>query len=238
MEKQKLRIKKRQTLADQLYGQILEQIVSNNLKQGERLPSENSIATAFGVSRPVVREALRKLQEDGLAEARRGVGTFVRRRPPEKLIEFATAESVAGLMRAMEARITVEHATARMAAQRATPKDIARIAAALDQLEVSMQARTPSVEQDYEYHRAIAAASGNEVFILMLDSTREAIERGIDVAQKLTREGSQARLEAVILEHRQIFEAIRTGDSEAAGVSMSYHLLQARTRITDHTNAL
>jgi GntR family transcriptional regulator, transcriptional repressor for pyruvate dehydrogenase complex len=238
MEKQKLRIKKRQTLADQLYGQILEQIVSNNLKQGERLPSENSIATAFGVSRPVVREALRKLQEDGLAEARRGVGTFVRRRPPEKLIEFATAESVAGLMRAMEARITVEHATARMATQRATPKDIARIAAALDQLEVSMQARTPSVEQDYEYHRAIAAASGNEVFILMLDSTREAIERGIDVAQKLTREGSQARLEAVILEHRQIFEAIRTGDSEAAGVSMSYHLLQARTRITDHTNAL
>jgi DNA-binding FadR family transcriptional regulator len=233
-----LKIKKRQTLADQLYGQILEQIVSNKLKQGERLPSENRIATAFGVSRPVVREALRKLQEDGLAEARRGVGTFVRRRPPEKLIEFATAGSVAGLMRAMEARITVEHATARMAALRASQKDLARIEATLQELEASMLARTPSVEADYQFHRAIAAASGNDVFIQMLDCTRQAIEQGIDVAQKLTREGSQARVDTVMREHRQIFEAIRAGDSEAAGVSMSYHLLQARTRITDHANAV
>jgi len=230
----KLRIKKRQTLADQLYGQILEQIVSNKLGQGERLPSENQIATAFGVSRPVVREALRKLQEDGLAEARRGVGTFVRRRPPEKLIEFAKAGSVAGLMRAVEARITVEKATARLAALRANPKDLARIESALQTLEASMQSRTPSFEADYQFHYAIAAASGNEVFIQMLDCARDAIEQGIDVAQKLTREGSQARIDTVIQEHRQILEAIRAGDSEAAEVSMAYHLLQARTRITDH----
>lgn len=229
-----LKIKKRQTLADQLYGQILEQIVSNQLVQGEKLPSEHQIATAFGVSRPVVREALRKLQEDGLVEARRGVGTFVRRRPSAKLIEYTTAGSVAGLMRAMEARITVEKATARMAAQRAGPKDIARIETALETLEASMQARTPSFEADYQFHRAIAAASGNEVFIQMLDCARDAIEQGIDVAQKLTREGTQARIDLVISEHRQILEAIRAGDSEVASVSMAYHLLQARTRITDH----
>jgi GntR family transcriptional repressor for pyruvate dehydrogenase complex len=234
----KLKITKRQTLADQLYGQILEQIVSNTLKQGEQLPSENRIATAFGVSRPVVREALRKLQEDGLAEARRGVGTFVRRRPPEKLMEYTTAGSIAGLMRAMEARVTVENATARMAAQRASQKDLARIETALEKLEALMLARTPSADADYQFHRAIAVASGNEVFCDMLDCTREIIELGIDVAQKLTREGSQARLDTVMREHRQIFEAIRAGDSETAAVSMSYHLLQARTRITDHANAV
>ena len=77
----KLKIKKRQTLADQLYGQVLEQIVSNKLVQGEKLPSENQIATAFGVSRPVVREALRKLQEDGLVEARRAPPGATPRRP-------------------------------------------------------------------------------------------------------------------------------------------------------------
>jgi GntR family transcriptional repressor for pyruvate dehydrogenase complex len=97
-----------------------------------------------------------------------------------------------------------------------------------------MQARTPSVEADYQFHRAIAAASGNDVFIQMLDCARDAIEHGIDVAQKLTREGSQARVNTVIREHRQILEAIRAGDSEAAGVSMAYHLLQSRMRITDH----
>lgn len=234
MTSPKLKIEKRQTLADQLYGQVLEQIVSNKLAQGGKLPSENQIATAFGVSRPVVREALRKLQEDGLVEARRGVGTFVRRRPSEKLIEYAAAGSVAGLMRAMEARITVEKATARMAAQRASPKDINRIETALQTLEASMQARTPSFEADYQFHRAIAEASGNEVFIQMLDCAREAIEHGIDVAQKLTREGTQTRIDMVIREHRQILEAIRAGDSEVAAVSMAYHLFQARTRITDH----
>lgn len=236
MENPNLTIKKRLTLADQLYGQILEQIVSNTLKHGERLPSEHQIATAFGVSRPVVREALRKLQEDGVVEARRGVGSFVRRRPPEKLIEYATAGSVAGLMRAMEARMTVEHTTARMAAIRACQKDLVRIETALQELEASMLARTPSVDADYQFHRAIAAASGNDVFIGMLDSAREPIKQAIDVAQKLTSEGSQARLAAVMREHRQILEAIKSGDSEAAAVSMSYHLLQARQRVTDHAS--
>ena len=97
-----------------------------------------------------------------------------------------------------------------------------------------MQARNPSFDADYQFHRAIAAASGNEVFLQMLDCARESIEQGIDVAQKLTRQGSQARIDVVINEHRQILEAIRAGDSEAAGVSMAYHLLQARARITDH----
>lgn len=238
MENPKLTIKKRQTLADQLYGQILEQIVSNALKHGERLPSEHQIAEAFGVSRPVVREALRKLQEDGVVEARRGVGSFVRRRPPEKLIEYATAGAVAGLMRAMEARMTVEHATARMAAMRASKKDLGRIEQKLQELEASMLSRTPSVDADYEFHRAIAVASGNEVFLDMLDSACAPIKQAIDVAQKLTREGSQARLELVMREHRQILEAIKAGDSEAAGVSMSYHLLQARQRVTDHASGV
>lgn len=238
MENPKLMITKRQTLADQLYGQILEQIVSNMLKHGERLPSEHRLATAFGVSRPVVREALRKLQEDGLVEARRGVGSFVRRRPPEKLIEYASAGSIAGLMRAMEARMTVEHATARMAAQRASQKDLAHIEETLQELEASMLSRTPSVDADYQFHRAIAAASGNEVFMDMLDCACEPIKQAIDVAQKLTREGSQARLETVMREHRQILEAIRAGDSQAAAVSMSYHLLQARQRVTDHASGV
>ena len=234
MENANLKIRKRQTLADQLYGQILEQIVSDILKQDEKLPSEHKIASAFEVSRPVVREALRKLQEDGLVESRRGVGTFVRRKPPEKLIQYTTAESVAGLMRAMEARMTIEAATARLAAQRAGPKDLARLEKALGELEASMQARTPLVEADYAFHRAIAQASGNPVFVDMLDCARPAIEQAIDVAQKLTREGAQSRIDAVAREHRQLYEAIVAGDGEAAALCMSYHLLQARHRITDH----
>lgn len=237
MERPRLKIRKRQTLSDQLYGQILEQIISGTLKRDEKLPSEHQLASAFEVSRPVVREALRKLQEDGLVEARRGVGTFIRRKPPDKLIEFATAEDVAGLMRAMEARMTVEQTTARLAALRAEPKDLSRIEMALSSLDESMQARRPLVEADYDFHRAVALASGNPVLVDMLDCARAPIEQGIDVAQKLTREGKQSRIDTVSREHRQIFEAIAARDVEAAGLCMSYHLLQARQRITDHARS-
>lgn len=234
MDNGKLTIRKRKTLSDQLYGQILEQIVSGALKQGEKLPSENRICSAFGVSRPVVREALRKLQDDGLVEARRGVGSFVRKRPPQRLIEFATADSVSGLMRAMEARMVVEKATARLAAQRAGSREIAKIEAALKTLENLMRRREVALDADFDFHLAIAEASGNDAFVIMLNAIRDVMERTIDVAQSLTREGSQARIDRVTQEHRQIYEAILARDIDAAGLTMAYHLLQARQRVTDY----
>ncbi|EPX77965.1 FadR/GntR family transcriptional regulator [Salipiger mucosus] len=234
MAETRVRIRKRKTLTDQLYGQILEQIVSGQLQEGDKLPSEHQICDAFAVSRPVVREALRRLQEDHLIESRRGVGSFVRKRPPQGLIEYASADSVAGLMRAMEARMTVESATARMAAQRADSADLTKISDALDALEQSMALRQPSRDPDFAFHLAVAEASHNEVYVAMLQSAQEVMQRAIDVAQSITRGGSQARVDRVLLEHRQIYEAILSRDAEAAGLSMAYHLLQARQRITDH----
>lgn len=229
-----LSIRKRVTLADQLYGQILEQIVSGALKEGEKLPSENQISAAFAVSRPVVREALRKLRDDGLIEARRGVGSFVRRRPPQGLIEYASAESVAGLMRAIEARIVLEKATARYAAMRASAEQIYRIGAALGALERNMRDRSPSRDADFAFHLAVAEASNNDAFVTMLNATRESTERAIEVAQSITRGGSDARVDRVMREHRQVYDAIAGRDPEAAGLAMAYHLIQARQRITDH----
>lgn len=230
----RIKIRKRKTLTDQLYGQILEQIVSGRLQEGEKLPSEHQICDAFEVSRPVVREALRRLQEDRLIESRRGVGSFVRKRPPQGLIEYTSAGSVAGLMRVTEARMTVENATARMAALRADAADLARIESSLDALERSMGQRQPSRDPDFEFHLAVAEASHNEVYVTMLCAAQETMQRAIEVAQSITRGGSQTRVDRVLREHRQVFEAILSRDAEAAGLSMSYHLLQARQRITDH----
>ena len=68
---------RRQLLSDQLYGQILDQIVAGVLNEGDRLPPEKEICKMFGVSRPVVRDALLRLRADGLLRARQGSGTFV-----------------------------------------------------------------------------------------------------------------------------------------------------------------
>lgn len=226
-------IRKRETLADQIYGRILELIASGQLAEGDKLPSEHQISERFEVSRPVVREALARLRDDGIVAAQHGVGSFVRRRPPQGLIEHARADDVAGLMRCMEARLSLEAAAARHAALRATPRDLERITAALDHMEQTMRARKPVREADFDFHMAVAEASGNEIFCDMLNATRGLMLQAIGVAQQLTSAGTDARIEAVLDEHRQILEAIRSRDAEGASLLMSYHLVQARRRVTD-----
>ncbi|AUH65753.1 FadR/GntR family transcriptional regulator [Paracoccus zhejiangensis] len=226
-------IRKRETLADQIYGRVLELIAAGQIAEGAKLPSEHQISERFSVSRPVVREALARLRDDGIIVARHGIGSFVRRRPPQGLIDYAGADDVAGLMRCMEARLAVEPAAARLAALRAAPDDLSRIDSALAELEQVMRSREPVIELDFAFHMAVARASGNEIFARMLDTTRAQMQAAIGVAQSLTRIGTDQRIEAVITEHRQIAEAIRARDGEGAALLMSYHLTQARQRVTD-----
>lgn len=226
-------IRKRETLADQIYGRVLELIAGGQIAEGAKLPSEHQISERFSVSRPVVREALARLRDDGIIVARHGIGSFVRRRPPQGLIDYAGADDVAGLMRCMEARLAVEPAAARLAALRAAPDDLSRIDSALAELEQVMRSREPVIELDFAFHMAVARASGNEIFARMLDTTRAQMQAAIGVAQSLTRIGTDQRIEAVITEHRQIAEAIRARDGEGAALLMSYHLTQARQRVTD-----
>ncbi|MGY6635124.1 MAG: FadR/GntR family transcriptional regulator [Alkalilacustris sp.] len=227
-------IRNRKTLADQIYGRILELIASGQIAEGDRLPSEHQISQRFSVSRPVVREALQRLRDDGLVTARQGVGSFVRRRPPQGLIEHARADDVAGLMRCMEARLAVEAAAARHAALRATPEDLGRLEETLQRMATTMRAREPVREVDFEFHMAVALASGNEVFCELLNAVRPLMLQAIGVGQMMTRDGTVARIEAVLEEHRQILEAIRDRDAEGAGLLMSIHLVHSRRRVTDY----
>lgn len=226
-------LRRRETLADQIYGRILELIVSGQLAEGDKLPSEHQISARFSVSRPVVREALLRLRNDGVLSARHGVGSFVRRRPPQGLIEHARADDVAGLMRCMEARLAVEAAAARHAALRASPQDLTRLEETIALMERTMRQRQPMQQADFDFHMAVARATGNEIFCEMLNATRPLMMKAIAIAQKLTSEGSEARIETVLEEHRQILEAIRSRDSEGASLLMSIHLVHARRRVTD-----
>ncbi|HAY50024.1 MULTISPECIES: FadR/GntR family transcriptional regulator [Thalassospira] len=229
-----LKVQKREKLADQLYGQILEQIVSGNLGEGTKLPSENEICASFGVSRPVVREALRKLQSDGLVYARQGVGSFVKKRPPQGLIEFGGVNDVAGLLRCFEARIAIEGATARMAAERASVRHHREIENALKTLEDGVAAGDIADKADLDFHMAIARASGNEIFLTILNSLHGVMQKSMNVALNITRSGSADRAKRVLAEHRQIYDAILGRDGDSAELMMRYHLHQARQRVTDH----
>ncbi len=229
----KLQPKRKERLGDQLYGQILEQIVSGTLKEGDKLPSEKELCLMFEVSRPVVREAMMLLQADGLVVARQGSGTYVQRRPPQGLIALAGASDVAGMLRCYELRVPLEGEAAALAAKRRSPEQLGQIKAALDDLAHAFETRSAASAADFAFHRAVAEASCNDMFVSILETLHAAIENSMTVALNITSQGSAERSRRVLEEHSRIYEAIAIGDADAANLAMRYHINRARQRITD-----
>lgn len=229
----KLVPQRRERLGDQLYGQILEQIVSGALSEGDKLPSENQICQSFHVSRPTVREALMRLHADGVVTTRQGSGTFVLRRPSGHLTRLAEASDIAGMLRCWEVRIALEGQAAALAAQRRTPNQLAHISDALAALKASFEGTSIPARADFEFHLAVARASGNALFADLLEMLNATIRQSMTVALGITRAGSKERARRVVEEHEAIAEAIERGDAEAASLTMRYHLHRSGQRVTD-----
>ncbi len=131
---------RRERLADQVYGRLIAAMADGQYGEDDRLPAEQALAASFGVSRPVIREALTRLQADGFVQARQGSGTYVLKRPPQRLTRFAAAGGLAAFLRAFEVRIALEPQAARLAAERRSDADLAAIRAAQEALEAAQAA--------------------------------------------------------------------------------------------------
>lgn len=225
--------RRRQLLSDQLYGQILDQIVTGRLGEGDRLPAEKDICEMFGVSRPVVRDALVQLRADGLVQSRQGSGTYVQRRPVERLRKFAKTADLAGFLRCLEVRMPLEATAARLAAERRTPTQLEKIEEAHEQLIEDVATGHITTEHDVAFHAAIAMATGNDFFMQILRPIHDSITGFMDVSLNLTRTGSRERILQVLNEHTHILEAIQDQEPESANVHMLFHIERSRRRVTD-----
>lgn len=226
---------KKERLGDRLYGQILEQLAAGTLQPGDKLPSENELCRLFNVSRPVVRQALVRLQADGLVITRKGLGTIVQNSPPEGLTRFSQPSDVAHMLRCLELRLAIEGEAASWAATRHTAPELRRIGRALEVLEEQSAKGSITPSADFAFHQAVAAASGNILFEQVLQSLDDAIRRGMVIALGLTKERSPTRAQRVLDEHRAIYEAIARHDGQGAELAMRYHLDRVRQRVTDKT---
>lgn len=223
----------KQRLADVLYGQLLEQITSGVLVPGSKLPTENDLCKAFAVSRPVVRQALMRLQADGLVESRRGSGTYLLHAPSAEINRFIEPADFSSYLRAYEVRIVLEPRAARLAAERRQPEDLTVLNTACRDLELAVKAGANARQHDLAFHMAIARSTGNELFARQLHNLDTELEGLMSVSLGLTGLGSIERKKTVLEEHRQIVSAIADGDADLAETYMRYHLSQARRRLTD-----
>ena len=227
---------RKRRLADEIYAQILLQLSTGQYKTGDRLPTEKELSASFDVSRPVVREALQHLQNDGLNDARRGSGTFVRRLPPHEMAHYTDDARIAQYMRAYEVRRGLEVEAARLAALRINQAHRRRIGQALSVLEDTMRSGVDALEADFQFHLEIARATENDLFEKQLMFLRPDMMGTMRIASTITVKRSDDRRERVLQEHRDIFQAISAGDAELAKLYMQYHLISVRNRIIDDAN--
>jgi GntR family transcriptional repressor for pyruvate dehydrogenase complex len=201
------------------------------LSPGARLPAERELARQIGVSRPTVRAGLRTLAALGVVRSRRGAGTYIPEGPATLGIEafsfFAALHKVT-VDDVFEARRILEVGAAGLAAERATPEQLATLADEVASLFASLNDRQVFLVHDINFHRGIAAASGNPIVAslvemvagLFYERRRVTAERAVD---RNLRDAADA--------HRHIYQAVRARDVERARRLMSDHLLRARSYI-------
>jgi DNA-binding FadR family transcriptional regulator len=191
----------------------------------------------LGVSRTVIREAISRLQAGKIIETRHGIGSFVLEPPREGLgIGIVAATTLLDVLSVLELRISLETECAGLAAQRATPGDIAAIRAALDAIEATRRNRYDSVDADLQFHVSIARATGNRYFVDILTQMGSALipRKRLDSAG-IAHSDPDAYLSLVNLEHESILAAITRHDADGARAAMRMHLSNSRERLR-HAN--
>lgn len=218
-------------LADRAYTAIVRIINDEGLAIGDRLPSEARLAETFGMSRTIVREALARLASDGITEARRGAGSYVKRRPSERLGTHMPMDELAKTLGTYEVRFVLEAETARLAALRRSSEQMEAIEQALAALRAALLSDAPAHDEDWVLHRAIVEATGNSAFIPVFDHLKDEVMHILRAGVDISRSRPPEVIGAMMEEHDAIVEAIRGRDPDGAALAMRWHLSQGRKRL-------
>jgi GntR family transcriptional repressor for pyruvate dehydrogenase complex len=212
--------------AEQVITHVRGLIEQGALRPGDRLASERELSRQVGVSRPSVRAGMRSLAAMGVVQVRQGAGTFITAGPP------ALASEPLGLLAALhglslrelfEARRVLEAGTAGLAAERATPENVATLSDEVQGMYTALDDPQAFLDYDLRFHRAVAVSASNPVLgaliemvaALFFERRRAPIERARNLRET-------ADL------HRKVYQAIRNRDPEAARAAMDEHLRLAQ----------
>lgn len=221
---------KPQRLSEAIARQLETMILEGVLKPGEKLPAERELAQQLAVSRPSLREALQKLDNAGLLESRQGGGTFVRNAIAstltEPLVEVLARHPQAALD-FIALRSTLEGMSAADAARRATAEDRAMLTARFQAMVTAHEAPelvgAAEDEADADFHIAIAEASHNIMLLHVMRGLLDMIRKDIVFNRAQVYAESGAR-QALLDQHRAIYDAIMARDPEAAQTAAQAHM--------------
>lgn|SRR5215510_6448057 len=213
-------------MAEQVVIQIRHMIRQGKLKPGDRLPPERELAKRLGISRASLRHGLRFLAALGVLNSRHGSGTYISDGPPA--LDSGPLQMLAELHRftpdeMFEARKLLEVGLAGLAARNATDDHLATMAEEVAEMYATLDDPQEYLVHDIRFHRAIAAASGNQILAALMNMVSTAMyERRQATVERATDLKESAEF------HRKIFRLIRAHKSEEASIAMSEHLALAQ----------
>jgi len=214
-------------------AELVAAIVTGELAPGDVLPPEGVLSQNFGVSRTVIRESVKRVEEKGLVTVAQGRGTSVN--PPTAwnvldpvvLSALVDHDDTLGVLDELSViRGSLEASMASAAAQRQTPDRTQELIAAFEQTELNIDDFARYNEADAHFHYVVMEQSGNR---LAANITRILFARARESARFTGSPGPEA-MHLTLDEHRAVLEAITSGDSEAAAAAMSDHITKAWLR--------
>lgn len=217
------------TLPERAADKIIDMIVENALKPGDRLPTELELLQYLNVGRSTVREAIKLLVSQNIIEVRRGSGTFVREQTGgmDDPLGFRFVQDKLKLgLDLYEIRIMIEPDMAALAAERATREDLEQLREACLKVEELILQGKDYAQWDIRFHTVLAQCTGNSVVHALVPIFTQAVPFFIDITRK-------GLLKQTIDSHRDILEAVCAGDGQSAAQAMLHHLEDNRRNMLD-----
>ncbi|MBS7700110.1 MULTISPECIES: FadR/GntR family transcriptional regulator [unclassified Chelatococcus] len=210
-------------LSSRVADRLIELIALKEFGVGDPLPAESELAERFGVSKPVVREALKQLAVFGVVELRQGRVARIRALDSSALEGFyrlAIRSSDNGFREAVELRRAVEVDLAELAAKRGTTETLAPLHAAFLKMQRNVDSLEPWLEGDFAFHMALADASGNSI----MRHTLHGLSGVLRYTMRVLGLQSDLRDARVTLRrHQLVLDAVMAGDGPAAAIAMRQH---------------
>lgn len=222
MKEYKIDTVQRSTLSQQVLEKVVQLLMSGELKPGDKLPPEMSLMDQFGVSRPVLREALSSLETMEIITRRPRGGTFVNEKVGSSPFKVMLALSINNVPAVIEARMALELGLVTIASEKITDEQLDKIKATIDSIQ-------ENADQDYgrldkEFHRLIAQSANNPVVEGMIDSLLITHEKTDSLI-------SYREPEITIEHHLAIYNALKAKDPYEAFRQMYRHLSYVRDKI-------
>ncbi|MBF0279836.1 MAG: FadR family transcriptional regulator [SAR324 cluster bacterium] len=207
---------------EEIVTEIKNLISEGKLKSGDQLPTERELSETFRVSRTSVREAFRILESQGLLEIRQGHGTYIAPKPVESLVQPLASillNEKDNQIDLFEMRRLIEPQLALLAAERATPEEIAKMENILKNQEAQIARGDTGIDADKKFHYALAEATKNAMLLHVVNTIMEFLVHSRDSYLQV-----KERPQKSLIYHKKILSAIKERDRELAVRTMREHI--------------